>query len=424
MRYYTPQEKRTLFIYLFIFLLLAVALIVGGYQSYRNFEKQILAQEENQLLAVADLKVKGLVSWRAERMADAEMLHQNAAFAALVQSYFENPQNTTARAQIEVWLKNFKVYNEFDRVRLLDAEGQTRLSNPVEIPDLSPVVAKRIPDVLISKKVTIVDFYFRDNDQQIRLSLLIPIQNVQNEKVIGLVTVSIDPEKYLYPYLKEWPSDSATAESLLVRRDGNNVLFLNDLHFQPDAALSLRIPLENTDVLAVKAALGQDGIVEGVDYRGVAVIGAVRTIPDSPWFLVARMDASEAYTPLRIRLWQTLSLVGMAVFVAGAGLVALWRQQRVQYYRAQDESTQAIRESERQLKEAQVVAGLGSYVLNFASGEWTSSAVLDSIFGIDENFERSIQGWTALIHPVDRQKIADFFANDVIGKRDAFRQGI
>lgn len=41
-----------------------------------------------------------------------------------------------------------------------------------------------------------------------------------------------------------------------------------------DAALSLRIPLGRADVPAVKAVLGQVGIVEGADYRGTPVIAA------------------------------------------------------------------------------------------------------------------------------------------------------
>jgi len=37
---------------------------------------------------------------------------------------------------------------------------------------------------------------------------------------------------------------------------------------------------------AVKAALGQQGSVEGEDYRGVPVLAVVRAVPDSPWFMV------------------------------------------------------------------------------------------------------------------------------------------
>jgi PAS domain S-box-containing protein len=82
----------------------------------------------------------------------------------------------------------------------------------------------------------------------------------------------------------------------------------------------------------------------------------------------------------------------------------------------------ALRESERQLRETQLIAGLGSYRFDFGLGQWESSPVLDAIFGIDETFERSVTGWAALIHPIDRQRMTDYFANEVIGQRQRFDQ--
>ena len=81
--------------------------------------------------------------------------------------------------------------------------------------------------------------------------------------------------------------------------------------FQKNTTLHLRIPLESKDTPAVKAALGREGIVEGRDYRGVRVIADVRGIPDSPWFLVARMDASEAFGPMRERLREVIIMAAL-----------------------------------------------------------------------------------------------------------------
>ena len=65
---------------------------------------------------------------------------------------------------------------------------------------------------------------------------------------------------------------------------------------------------------------------------------------------------------------------------------------------------QALRDSEEFLKEAQEIAGLGSYVLDVTTGAWTSGEVLDRIFGIDESYEHNVAGWTSLIHPEDRAR--------------------
>jgi len=79
-------------------------------------------------------------------------------------------------------------------------------------------------------------------------------------------------------------------------------------------------------------------------------------------------------------------------------------------------SVEALRESENFLRESQIIAGLGSYVLDIPNGLWKSSAVLDQVFGIDQAYQRSVEGWVALIHPDDRQQMSDYFANEVLGK--------
>ncbi len=80
----------------------------------------------------------------------------------------------------------------------------------------------------------------------------------------------------------------------------------------------------------------------------------------------------------------------------------------------------AIRESERSLRESQMIAGLGSYVVDFQSRTWTGSHILKQIFGIDESYNYSIEGWYEIVHPDLRQEMSDYFANEVLGKHMRF----
>jgi diguanylate cyclase (GGDEF)-like protein/PAS domain S-box-containing protein len=77
-------------------------------------------------------------------------------------------------------------------------------------------------------------------------------------------------------------------------------------------------------------------------------------------------------------------------------------------------------ESEKSLREAQRIAGLGSYVLDIPTGLWTSSNVLDEIFGIDQAFGRTVEGWIALIHPDDRGEMRAHLENEVLGRGKPF----
>ncbi|MFI5365423.1 MAG: PAS domain S-box protein [Candidatus Binatia bacterium] len=85
--------------------------------------------------------------------------------------------------------------------------------------------------------------------------------------------------------------------------------------------------------------------MEGVDYRGVPVLAAVRTVPDSPWFLVARMDVSEVYAPVRERRWMTAIVVAALLTSVGAGARLLWWRQNARLYEELSRASVALRDS-------------------------------------------------------------------------------
>jgi two-component system cell cycle sensor histidine kinase/response regulator CckA len=84
------------------------------------------------------------------------------------------------------------------------------------------------------------------------------------------------------------------------------------------------------------------------------------------------------------------------------------------------EAEEALRQRDRQLVEAQRIAHLGFYDLDTATGAWTSSEVLDDIFGIDADFVHDLDGWISLIHPKDRRQVSDYFTGEVLTRQGNF----
>ncbi len=115
-------------------------------------------------------------------------------------------------------------------------------------------------------------------------------------------------------------------------------MFLNELRHQKDTALTLRLPVNEKQNPAAMAVSGIEGVIEGVDYRGVKVLAAVKPIKDSPWFLIAKMDQKEVYEPIRERALYVIVLVGVLILAAGVTVGFFWRHQTAQLYRKQYET--------------------------------------------------------------------------------------
>ena len=328
------QVTRTEYGLLLIFLLLATGIVTVGYLFHQNYERRYRNEVESKLSAIAELKVSEMVQYRKERLGAAAVFFRNASFSSMVRRFLERPGDAGARRQLRAWIGNYGAQYESDRVFLLDARGVTRISVPETPESVTPVVAQRASEIMHLGQVAFQDFHRNEDNRKIYLAILVPILDEREGRPLGVLALRIDPERYLYPLIRHWPAPSRTAETLLVRRDENDVLYLNELRFRKNTALTRRLPLDpGSESPAVKAVLGKKGIVEGRDYRGMPVLADVREVPDSPWFVVARMDLSELYEPARERLWWTVSLVSVLLLAAGTGVGLAWRQQRARFYR-------------------------------------------------------------------------------------------
>jgi PAS domain S-box-containing protein len=83
-------------------------------------------------------------------------------------------------------------------------------------------------------------------------------------------------------------------------------------------------------------------------------------------------------------------------------------------------SENALKENERLLRESQSIARLGSFVWDLSTGLWESSKILDEIFGIDDFYVHSLEGWLHLVHPRWKNIMTEYVENNVLGKREKF----
>lgn len=344
------SEKKEInfsFFLILIFIVLTIGIVSSGFIYYRNYEKPYRREVEKQLSAISDLKARELVQWRKERLADASVYYRNDNFTHLIKRFFYSPGDMDARKRLRVWLTKVREAYQYDELLILNNQGRVMMSYP-DRRKSEPSFSLNAKGHSVNTKVTFLDFHRHGPDQPIILEILLPvIEENGSRNPIGMLIFQINPETYLYPLIQRWPVESRTGETLIVRKDGGDVLFLNELKFRKNTALNLRFPLNNSlDLPAAMAVQGVEGIVQGRDYRGVPVIASVRAIPDSPWFMVARMDKSEVYAPLRERLWLIILIVCTLLMGTGAGVGFIWRHHRSRFYREKYEAAKALQASE------------------------------------------------------------------------------
>ncbi len=111
--------------------------------------------------------------------------------------------------------------------------------------------------------------------------------------------------------------------------------------------------------------------------------------------------------------------INAALFNSGKSAVILTLSRDITNRRKAEE---IIKNKNNILEGAEKLAHLGSYVLDIKTGLWSSTSEMDSVFGIDSRYVRSIEGWINLIHPEDREMMNSYFNIEVLQKHKNFNK--
>jgi len=394
--------------YIGVFAFVAAGTLTLSFLHIRNYETELRTGAQKQLIAITDLKVHQLVAYRKERLADAGFLMNTPGLPGIASQVLQNPGDSRSRSQLQHWMDQLLTQGQYSLIRLMDDQGRVRLSSPGDPRPMGAATREAMAHVMDSGQPCLQDLHLSAQDQQPHLALLLPILDPHEpHPPRGVLALQIDPKTFLYPFLKAWPLPTRTAESLLVRREGGEVVFLNDLRFLENAPLRLRFPLAESDLPAARAALGQEGLVDGKDYRGIQAFAFLRQIPESPWALVARIDRAEVLAPMRARAWQLLGLDLLILSTVAFGFGFLWRTQRLRTLQTTLRAEVELRESDYRFRHAveevpfpmMIHAEDGEVII--LSRAWTE------LSGYRLTDIPTIEAWTTKAYGIHRQRVAD-----------------
>lgn len=315
-----------------VFALFAVTAALLGYADYQGQRRAIELEKRNELVAIADLKVAQLDEWLRERRANAEVKVRNSLFGIEARHWLRRggTDDKTRDRLLQSMLALQEVF-DYRTVILFDEQGAVRLA----VTPGAMVGANEYQLALAAMRngqVMVSDLHFEPGDSGvIELDIFAPLLVEEHgvPKTVGVLCFSIDARRYLYPLIQSWPTPSPSGETLLVRRDGDDVVFLNELRHRKNTALTLRIPVSTPELPAARVLRGESGPLQGFDYRGVPVLAVPRKVPNSSWYLVAKVDSAEILAPLAERARLDAILATILFAAAALALAFWWRRQQM-----------------------------------------------------------------------------------------------
>jgi PAS domain S-box-containing protein len=315
-----------------LLLLAAAAVVGGGTLLQRQVVGEVRAAREADLAAIGQLKAERVANWRNRQLAEVRLHALDPLMAAAVAHWLAHPQGGGVEAQIRQKLAQARDTYQWRTIVLASPDGRALLALDEGADNLGAPAQQLIEQVAASGAAALGPIYRSPVTGKLRLDIAAPIVDPQQRVAAVLLARSL-PERELFPLVQYWPTPSRTAETLLVRRDGDHVQFLNRLRHDDAPPLSLRRPLADTGTVAVMAARGQTGIAEGRDYRGVEVLADLRPVPASDWFIVAKVDADEILAEVHYRSRVIAGFAGGGIALAALLFAMLTGMQRQQSLR-------------------------------------------------------------------------------------------
>jgi len=316
-----------------MFLLLTLVISTVGYTYLRRLAEEGRQELLERQFAIATTKAQLIEAWLNDRILDATQIRESLGIAGQVDL-------TSLSAEAE------RIRRYLDVARLTSAE---RMGISIYASDGRLVVGTgetveppgRVREILATALTSPKPQIFESPDLdapplRYRVHFLVPLGSGDSRNpAVAILVLTIDPQPGIFERVREWHMSSRSSEVLVVRKIGDQVIFLSAPRHHDPASRWLRIALQDREVPAVQAVLKGEGALTGTDYRGVSVLAAFHPVGGVPWRVVAKTDVDEAISATRQQADLVSFIIGLALVTAGLFTAYLWREQRLSYLKHQ-----------------------------------------------------------------------------------------
>lgn len=324
-----PVSRKVPWPLIAVFLLLAAGLFTLSRVFYVIQVQHARVFKENELATVASLKSIQLAEWRDERLALAATISENRFFALMTKSLIQDPGSESVRMELLDGLTALHKSLPFEWAALLLPGGKIILTFPEATEITSTPESLRLGHAAGQDRKVVLGTVFpvgATGHRSVEMMIPLTTYDGQSPRPLALLRISFDAAASLDPILGDWPNASPTSEALLLQTDGNDFVHLSRPRLHEGGAPPGRVPIGAFHRPASRGALGEEGIVEGQDYRGRDIIAYLKAVPGSPWLVVAKFDRAELTAGMTKPFRALVGIAGTFVLLCGVLLCLFWRR--------------------------------------------------------------------------------------------------
>lgn len=392
---------------LILFAVFALTILYFTFMFYFEERRKTISNVEKQLENIHALKKELIANWIKERTTDLKVFSSGSIRDLL--SAIKTEKVGTKEillAAIEKRLDGIKRDKNYKKCYILNENlnkivaGEGGICHFIE----------QNREAIKGKDGSLISSPHLENGLYI-IEGLIPIKG-KDEKIIGYFVFAIDAEDYLYKIIKWLPVEGRGAETILAKREAENVIFLNPVDVEGEKSSFLSFSVEKENLPVVKAALGKEGFYEGIDYKGKEVFSFIGKIPDSDWLLIVKIEKEIALKGLEYSRNMAILFGLLALCVTGLLIfnILLFFKQKLR---------SKLSQTAYKVREAEKVGRVGFWELDHKTKKIVWSTGVYEIFGVkEEKFNPTLESTLDLVHPEDRENVEKVFLHSVLQKTD------
>lgn len=306
----------------FALFVVVLAILTINLKEHENLAIQAVSEE---LKAVAKLKSDEINAWRKERITDGVLIGRNSKIAKtmnrLNDSTYQDIQN-----HLQPRINHLLSVTDYVAAHLIDKDNNLIVTFGLETPSARNQHHVAFHDSIeFDSRKPVLTLLQKHKNSPSHMMLVLPLTN--DGKYVGTLVLHLEPDQVLFPLVYQWPGKSPSAEIVLHQVEGLNFSPISRSRHGDLEPLGFRKPLQEKPPFDRLWLESREEIIHFTDRRGVKSIGYFKRIKDSPWFIVAKVNAEEVVAPERQQFYLVLITLFIS-FLTSAIALYYWLRRR------------------------------------------------------------------------------------------------